>query len=77
MASIIHTMEYRCSDDCLQIGCPSHEAKLIYQSISDTYVFENGKGETKYFERGELEAFIELLKELDTINYFQISKHYK
>ena len=72
MATITHTKKYRCSDDCLQSGCPTHEAKLIYQSASDTYTFENGKGETKYFERGELEAFIELLKGLDRADAVQV-----
>lgn len=72
MATIIHTQKYRCSDDCLQSGCPSHEAKLIYQSTSDAYTFENGNGCTKYFERGELEAFIILLKGLDRIDCIQI-----
>ena len=65
MATITHAKKYMCSDDCLLTGCPTHEAKLIYQSVSDAYIFDNGKGETKYFDRGELEAFIELLKGLD------------
>jgi hypothetical protein len=72
MATVIRTKKYRCSDDCLQSGCPTHEAKLIYQSVSDAYTFENGKGETKYFERGELEAFIELLKRLDRADAVQV-----
>lgn len=65
MATIIHKLKYRCSDDCLQSGCPTHEGVLEYQSTSDAYKFDNGKGEIKYFERGELETFIALLKGLD------------
>jgi hypothetical protein len=72
MGTIIRKKTYRCSDDCRQSGCPGHEAIFTYQSVSDAYVFENGKGETKYFERGELEAFIELLKGLDRADAVQV-----
>jgi hypothetical protein len=64
MAKSILTKRYTCSDDCLQSGCPSHIAILEYQSTSDSYKFDNGKGTITYFERGELDAFISLLKEL-------------
>jgi hypothetical protein len=56
---------YRCSDDCEQSGCPSHMAVLTHQSASDAYSFDNGKGQIANFERGELECFISLLKELN------------
>jgi len=65
MATIVSKLEYKCSDDCLQKGCPSHNATLTYQSCSDAYTFDNGKGDIKEFERGELEAFIQLIKGLD------------
>lgn len=64
MATVTNKTEYRCSDDCRQEGCPVHEASLTYQSVSDFYSFDNGKGTVHYFERGELETFIALLKEL-------------
>ncbi len=62
-----HTLRksYRCSDDCLQSGCPTHIAKLTYQSTSDTYTFDDGKGHIHHFERGALEAFILLMKDLN------------
>lgn len=72
MGLIVHTKKYRCSDDCLQSGCPEHEATLVYQSITDVYTFDNGNGKTHFFERGELEAFIELLKGLDRVDSIQI-----
>lgn len=72
MSTIIKTIKYRCSDDCKISGCPSHEAVLAYQSVSDAYSFENGKGEIYYFERGELESFITLLKELNRLDAIQI-----
>jgi len=58
------TKKYRCSDDCSQKGCPGHEATLQFQSTSCYYTFNNGHGSQHGFEVGELEAFIELLKEL-------------
>ena len=64
MATVILHEKYRCSDDCRREGCPEHDAMLKYQSVSDAYYFENGKGEGKYFERGELETMIKLLKQL-------------
>lgn len=72
MATIVNKLQYSCSDDCLQSGCPKHEAELTYQSTSDAYIFNNGKGDIKYFERGELEAFITLLKQLDRADSIQI-----
>jgi hypothetical protein len=65
MATIEITKKYRCSDDCIQSGCPGHESKLTFQSTSDAYVFENGKGDKVFFERGELESFISILKDLN------------
>ena len=67
MSTSILTKKYNCSDDCKYGGCPSHEATLEYQSTSDAYKFDNGKGyedSVKYFERGELDSLIYLLKEL-------------
>lgn len=65
MATIELTIVYSCSDDCVPSGCPEHFGKLVFQSTSDAYEFHNGKGETKYFERNELEAFILLIKKLN------------
>ncbi len=65
MSKVIREKEYRCSDDCRMEGCPSHTAKLTFYSVSDGYEFDNGHGGTYTFERGELEAFIDLLKNLD------------
>jgi hypothetical protein len=72
MATILRLEKYRCSDDCIQSGCPTHQAKLIYQSTTDYYEFDNGKGEIKYFERGELEVFIRLLKSINRVDCIQI-----
>ena len=77
MATITRTIRYCCSDDCKQSGCPSHEAILEYQSVTDSYRFDNGKGyddSVKYFERGELESFIRLLKQLNRADAINIEK---
>ena len=65
MATIKLNKKYRCSDDCVQSGCPSHIAELEFMSVSNGYKF-TGRRE-HYFERGELEAFIGLLKELSEL----------
>ena len=64
MATIILREKYECSDDCNSFGCPKHEMILSFQTVSNSYRLENGKGETYYFEHGELSAFISLLKQL-------------
>jgi len=64
MAIVILKEKYRCFDDCRAEGCPKHEATLEFQTVSNTYRFENGKGDTYYFEQGELETMVELLRKL-------------
>jgi hypothetical protein len=64
MATLKLIKKYRCSDDCVQAGCPEHQAELQFQSTSGYYTFNNGRGSEHEFELGELEVFIELLKEL-------------
>ena len=64
MATIELTKQYRHSEDCVQAGCPTHQAKFTYQSTSDYYMFEPYGGKKIFFERGELEAFLILLREM-------------
>jgi len=64
MATVILKEKYRCFDDCRQEGCPEHEATLQFQTVSNAYTFENGKGEKYSFEQGELETLVSLLKQL-------------
>lgn len=66
MATINLKRKYRCSDDCKQSGCPSHEAELEYMSVTDAYTF-TGRKTVYYFERNELETLIELLVDLEEI----------
>lgn len=64
MANIIREISYRCSDDCVMSGCPGHLGILRWQSVSDAYSFSMN-GRILHFERGELEAMIALLRELN------------
>ena len=76
MATIERRIKYRCSDDCTQGGCPWHEGRLIYQSTSDAYQFDMN-GRTLYFERGELDAMIELLRSLGRVDAVQVPANAK
>lgn len=71
MANCVREIEYKCSDDCEMAGCPGHKAVLNYQSVSDAYHFQN-RGKDYYFERKELETFIQLLKDLNRADSIQI-----
>ena len=64
MANVKLEEKYRCSDDCVQSGCPKHLATLEYFSVTNTYLFDNGKGVAHHFEDSELEVMISLLKKL-------------
>ena len=64
MATVTLKEKYSCFDDCRAEGCPEHEATLSFQTVSNHYTFENGKGEKYSFEQGELETMVELLKQL-------------
>ena len=71
MANCKRELIYSCSDDCKMSGCPTHKATLNYQSVSDAYHF-NANGRDYYFERGQLQAFIDLLKALNRVDSIQI-----
>ena len=65
MAQFDLEIQYRCSDDCVQSGCPSHTLTLTYNSVVDRIVLTNTLGDKFVgFERNEIEAFIELLLQL-------------
>lgn len=60
MAIIQRHLSYRCYDDCRPQGCPTHVATLEVQTTSQAYTF-NLDGRELYFERGELEALLDLI----------------
>ena len=55
--------DYRCLNDCVQEGCPSHVAELEFNSVTLFYSFKYW-GNICHFDAKELEAFIFLLKTL-------------
>lgn len=67
MATIELEKEYYCYDDCKQSGCPKHLGKLIFQSTSNSFHYDTGQGSNIYFEPGELNTLIVLIKELKEI----------
>lgn len=71
MATCIRKLQYRCSNDCQMSGCPSHEGVLEYNSVSDTYHFTLNRREI-FFERGEMQTVIDLLKSLGRADSVQI-----
>lgn len=71
MANIERSLMYRCSDDCEMSGCPGHTGILFYQSASDGYSFSLN-GRILHFERGELQALVDLLRSLDRIDAVQV-----
>ena len=73
MATIQRTIKYRCSDDCVMSGCPGHEGELLYQSTSDAYTF-NMNGRELSFERGELDAMLDLLRSLNRHDSVQVGE---
>jgi len=64
MANCKREITYRCLDDCEMSGCPTHKGTLNFQSVSNSYHFTMNSREL-YFEEGELQAMIDLLKLLE------------
>jgi len=64
MATIKIQKKFSCYEECDRTGCPSHTAELTFQSSSNYYSFDNGKGKIVQFEQGELQALTDLLFEL-------------
>lgn len=71
MANVERSVSYRCADDCVMSGCPGHEGRLQWQSVSDAYSFSMN-GRVLEFERGELEAMLYLLRSLGRLDAVQV-----
>lgn len=72
MATIELKKEYSCHNDCKMMGCPKHTATLIFHSVSDSYTYSDGKGKEYYFNHGELQSLVDLLKSLDRADKVRI-----
>lgn len=62
MGQLKITREYRCDDDCLQSGCPSHIATLGFNSICNIYTFDDGQGNVMHFDLSLAAAMIDMFK---------------
>lgn len=71
MATVKKEITYRCYDDCKMSGCPSHKGILKFQSVSNAYNF-NMNGKEYFFEEGELQAMIDLIKSLGRVDCIKI-----
>lgn len=66
--------EYKCFNDCRQTGCPGHQMKIIYETVSDmvslvTLGHKDSHGEwfnskTEVFDRNEIRALTRAWQEL-------------
>ena len=64
MATVKVETKYSCYDDCKQQGCPGHKLELSFHTVTNGYSFKKDDSHPEFFEQGELEAMIKLLKEL-------------
>jgi len=74
MATIVRSVRYRCSDDCEWSGCPGHVGVLTFQSTSDAYTFVMN-GRELSFERGELQAMLNLIRSIDRVDCVQVGQN--
>lgn len=56
--------QYHCWNDCLMGGCPGHTATLSYQSTSDAFHYNDGKGQDFHGQTPEYGALLSMLFEL-------------
>lgn len=64
MATIQLKEQYHCDNDCLQEGCPSHEATLTFQSTASIYTWNDGQGNECYFDMEQMRMLIKMAKHL-------------
>lgn len=60
-------VEYRCSYDCQQSGCPGHKIREVFDRSTDTYIYEIDGEPAYYFDENVLAALLkakELAKDL-------------
>jgi hypothetical protein len=55
---------YRCWNDCDPRGCPGHTAALTYQSVSEAFRFDDGKGRTLEGQTPEFACLVSMLREM-------------
>ena len=73
MATCKRKITYSCFNDCKMGGCPGHKGTLEFQSVSNAYHF-NMDGKDYYFEEGELQAMIDLIRKLNRVDCVELVK---
>lgn len=64
MSIVQRELKYHCSDDCRQSGCPGHKATIEFQSVTNSYIFDNGRDGQYFLPQEDMEALIGLMKKL-------------
>jgi len=64
MANIIKKLKYRCDNDCEISGCPEHEATLHFNSITNTYFFDDGNGRYIGLDISSANVLVQLIKSI-------------
>ena len=73
MVNCKREITYRCNNDCRIAGCPSHKGILEFQSCSNAYHF-NMNGRDLFFEEGELQAMIDLIRSLNRVDCVKLTR---
>ena len=67
MANCERELKYSCWDDCRMQGCPTHTARLEFQSASNSFRF-NLDGKEIYLNPTEFQAMVDLTKALNRVD---------
>lgn len=52
-------VEYRCSSDCQQMGCPGHKIREVFDRSTDIYTFEIDGKQEYIFDENLFAALLE------------------
>lgn len=61
---------YKCWNDCQMAGCPGHTATLDMQSVSESFVFEDGRGQMICIQQPEMQTLLSMVFELEPTQVF-------
>lgn len=69
MARIDLNKTYNCYNDCQLLGCPGHNAELTIQTVSDSYTFDDGRGQAITLNPTTLGVLVDLYRKA---NYYPV-----
>lgn len=58
------TYSYRCFNDRVPQGCPGHEARLDYESVSEALRFADGQGHVVTLQPPQVQSLLHLLAQI-------------